>query len=137
MWFRITEEWYKVVQEEICLHWASFEPEQPHIMHSSATDHVARETHSIAPRHKHSVGFLPTCLGGRKQAKVFEGGRGLFSKILPCIYIFYLLALFCNNFQSRNLLFQMTIVQPDHITTSNQALWRHICRHILIVPALD
>ena len=45
LWFRITAARYKVVQEEICMHWAGFEPEQPHIMHSSAIDHGAKETH--------------------------------------------------------------------------------------------
>ena len=30
---------YKVVHEEISMHWASFKSEQPHIMHSFTTDH--------------------------------------------------------------------------------------------------
>ena len=46
VWFRITAARYKVVLEEISLHWASFEPKQPHIMHSSAIDHGAKVTHS-------------------------------------------------------------------------------------------
>ena len=98
-WFRITSARYQIVEDEISLHWASFEPEQPHIMHSSTIYHGAKRN-IFAPPHKHSMGFLPTCLGGRKQANVFEGGRGLYSKILQGINILYLLALLCNNFQN-------------------------------------
>ena len=36
--FRIAPAQYKVVHEEMSLHWDSFESEQSHAMHSPATD---------------------------------------------------------------------------------------------------
>ena len=41
--FRIAPAKYKVVHEEIFLHWDSFESEQLHVKHSSASDLGAHE----------------------------------------------------------------------------------------------
>ena len=58
---------YKVIREEISLHWASFESKQPYIMNSSDIDHGAEDSRSHRAL-SHRGGKLlnvceTTCLG--------------------------------------------------------------------------
>ena len=92
-------------------------------MHSSAIDPGAKETYSRRLTMQAFNGFfLPTCFGGRKQANVFEGEEGFIQKSCH-VYIYFKYFLCSALILKTAIIFQMTQeVQPDHITTTNQAL---------------
>ena len=92
------------------------------IMHSSATDHSAKETHSHRLASVQWV-FLPTCLGtgvrGSKQAKIFDGGEGTAQKSCHAYMYIHFISLLCSA-----TIFKTVIFFPNYYKLS----WSY-CHH--------